>query len=73
MEISHAKALALRLAFNNIITYIYHHIINNIIYISTLYIFKDFIHLFLDRGEGGRKRERNFNVWLPLICPLPGT
>ena len=34
---------------------------------------KDFIYLFLDRGEGGRKRERNINVWLPLVYHPPGT
>ena len=33
-------------------------------------IFKDFIYLFLERGEGGEKeRERNINVWLPLTWP----
>ena len=32
---------------------------------------KDFIYLFLDRGEGReKKRERNINVWLPLEHPL---
>ena len=37
------------------------------------FIFKDFIYLFLDRGEGWeKKRERNINVWLPLACPLLG-
>ena len=25
--------------------------------------------LFIDRGE---ERERNINVWLPLVCPLLG-
>ena len=35
---------------------------------------KDFIYLFLDTGEGREKeRERNINVWLPLVCPLLGT
>ena len=35
---------------------------------------KDFIYLFLERGEGREKeRERNINVWLPLVCPTPGT
>ena len=34
--------------------------------------FKDFIYLFLERGEVREKeRERNTNVWLPLTCP-PG-
>ena len=29
--------------------------------------FKDFIYLFIDRGEGKEKaRERNIYVWLPL-------
>ena len=32
--------------------------------------FKDFIYLFLEKGEGREKeRERNINMWLPLICP----
>ena len=36
--------------------------------------FKDFIYLFLKRGEGGEKeRERNISVWLPLAHPLLGT
>ena len=34
-------------------------------------IFKDFIYLFLERGER-RKRETNVNVWLPLVNPLLG-
>ena len=35
---------------------------------------KDFSYLFLDRGEGREKeRERNMNVWLPLVHPLLGT
>ena len=35
---------------------------------------KDFIYLFLDRGEGReRERESNINVWLPLTQPLLGT
>ena len=39
-------------------------------------IFEDFIYLFtyLFTGEGKEKeRERNINVWLPLMCPLLGT
>ena len=36
-------------------------------------IFKIFIYLFLERGKGGRKRERNTNVWLPLSHLLLGT
>ena len=40
-------------------------------------LFKDFIYLFLERGEGREKeRERNINVWLPLATthwPLLGT
>ena len=31
-----------------------------------------FTYLFLDRGEG-REKERNINVWLPLVRPLLGT
>ena len=48
-------------------------------YLTIEYIFmphffkKDFIHLFLERGEGREKeRERNTNVWLPLAHPALG-
>ena len=35
---------------------------------------KDFMYLFLERGEGREEeRERNINVWLPLVHPLLGT
>ena len=33
-------------------------------------MFKNFIYLFLERGE---QREGNSNVWLPLLHPLLGT
>ena len=34
-------------------------------------IFKDFIYLFLERGERKEKeKERKTNVWLPLMRPL---
>ena len=33
------------------------------------YFLKDIIYLFLERGEG---RDRNINVWLPLLRPLLG-
>ena len=36
------------------------------------YVFKDFIYLFLERGEGKEKeRERNINVWFPLVKKAP--
>ena len=36
-------------------------------------LLKDFIYLFLDRGEMREKeRERNINVWLPLTWPPLG-
>ena len=39
-----------------------------------LFFKKYFIYLFLERGEGREKeRERNINVWLPLVRPLRGT
>ena len=43
--------------------------------VTTLYgFFKDFIYLFLDRGEGREKeREINVKVWLLLMHPLLGT
>ena len=31
------------------------------------------IYFFLERGEGGKKRERNIDMWLPLVCPPLGT
>ena len=38
------------------------------------FFFKDFIYLFLERGEGREKeRERNIIVWLPLKHPPLGT
>ena len=37
-------------------------------------VFKKRFYLFLDRWEGWEKeRERNISMWLPLMCPLPGT
>ena len=37
------------------------------------FFFKDFMYLFLDRGEGREKvRERNINVCFPFVCPTPG-
>ena len=45
---------------------------NLLLYIFSF--FKDFIYLFLERGEGREKeRERNINVWLPLTRPQLGT
>ena len=36
--------------------------------------FKDFIYLFLERGERKEtERERNISMWLLLMCPLLGT
>ena len=38
------------------------------------YFLKDFIYLFLERGEGREnERERNISVWLPLMWPPLGT
>ena len=35
---------------------------------------KDFIYLFLQRGEGKEKeKETIINMWLPLSCPMLGT
>ena len=40
----------------------------------SIHFFKDFIYLFLGSGEGREKvRERNINVWLPLVYHLLGT
>ena len=41
---------------------------------NSFYFFKYFIYLFLERGTGREKeRERNINVWLPLMWPPLGT
>ena len=45
-------------------------------WIEQIYFFpKYFIYyFFLERGVGNeKKRERNINVWLPLLRPLLGT
>ena len=34
---------------------------------------KAFMYLFLERRREGEERERNLNVWLPLVHPLLGT
>ena len=55
-----------------------------LLYFTSLWLFcnyqfvilfkKDFIYFFLERKEGKEKeRERNINLWLPLMCPLLGT
>ena len=39
-----------------------------------VFFLKDFVYLFLERVEGKEEeRERNINVWLPLMCPKLGT
>ena len=35
---------------------------------QSLLFFKDFIYLFLERGEG-REGEREKHGWLPFACP----
>ena len=43
-------------------------------YFISYLLLKGFIYLFLQKGEGREEeRERNINVWLPLMCPLLGT
>ena len=43
-------------------------------WVSFFFLFFKIFYLFLDRGEEREKeRERNINVWLPLIRPLLGT
>ena len=58
-------------------TMMHHKYAINISYGRTLLSFSLkilFIYLFLDRGEEREKeRKENINVWLPLMCPLPGT
>ena len=35
------------------------------------FFFKDFIYVLLERGEASKKdKERNIDVWLPLMWPL---
>ena len=39
-----------------------------------VFVFKDFVYLFLERGEGREKeRERNISRLLTLVRPLLGT
>ena len=46
---------------------------SNLTYLN-LCIFLKYFHLFIFRGEGKEEeRERNINVWLPLVCPTLGT
>ena len=41
---------------------------------ASFFFKKDFTYLFLEKGEGREKeRERNINVWLPLMHSLLGT
>ena len=43
----------------------------NVCRVNDRFFFKDFIYLFLERGEGKEKeRERNINVWLLLTEDL---
>ena len=45
-----------------------------IVIFPKVYSFFKRFYLFLDRGEGREKeRERNINVWLPLVHPQLGT
>ena len=46
--------------------------INSFVKSKFAFFFKGFIYLFLDRGEGREKEERNINVWLPLVRPYWG-
>ena len=50
-----------------------HNLSSNFFFLFFFFL-KDFIYLFLDRGEGREtERERNINVWLPLMCSALGT
>ena len=41
-----------------------------LICITNTFFKKDFLYLFLERSEEGeKKRERNINVWFPLMLP----
>ena len=43
-------------------------------YTLEYFLKKDFNFVFLDKGEGREtERERNINVWLPLVHPIQGT
>ena len=44
----------------------------HIISLHLFFFFKDCIYFWREE-KGGRKRERNINVCLPLVCPLLGT
>ena len=48
-------------------------LMGDLVFMIYLFFNKDFIYLFLERGEGKEKeRERNIEVWLPLLCPQLG-
>ena len=42
-------------------------------FIGWFFFKKDFIYLFLERGEGREERETNINVWLPFVRLPLGT
>ena len=47
-------------------------LLGDMITMINLFFFLRF-YLFIFRGEGtGKERERNINVWLPLVCPPLG-
>ena len=46
---------------------------HNVSLVSFFLFLDDFIYLFFREGRRKSKRERNINVWLPLVLPLPGT
>ena len=44
------------------------------LHVHAIVLFKIFMYLFLGRREGMEKeRDRNINMWLPLVCSLQGT
>ena len=54
--------------------YLIHHFNQRLLSPIFLFFKKHFIYLFLESREGKEnERERNINVWLPLMCPLLGT
>ena len=38
-----------------------------------LFFLRFYLFIFLEREGREKERERNINVWLPLMCPLLGT
>ena len=73
---SRSYRYSLKLIITQAQVFIFWFIIKKWLFVPIFYIllfFKDFVYLFFERGEGREEeRERNINVWLPLVRPYQG-